>query len=85
MIAHETILPPIGEADIKSQVIQQMGRGEIRFDLKTGRMLKQLSEVDERVIGFRGADSSIYFLSKFTEEALPANHQITQKASAAKK
>lgn len=72
VIGHETILPPLSDPEIRSQVIQQLGRGKVHFDLKTGKVLKQVSEVDERVIGFRGAESSIHFLSKFTEELLPA-------------
>ncbi len=72
VIGHETILPPLSDPEIRSQVIQQLGRGTVRFDLKTGKVLEQTSEVDERVIGFRGAESSIHFLSKFTEELLPA-------------
>jgi hypothetical protein len=71
VIGHETILPPMNDPEIRSQVIQQLGRGKVHFDLKTGKVLKQVSEVDERVIGFRGAESSIHFLSKFTEELLP--------------
>lgn len=91
VIGHETILPPLSDAEIRSQVIQQLGRGKIRFDLKTGKVLQQISEVDERVIGFRGAESSIHFLSKFTEELLPntpappANTATKQPAPAAKK
>ncbi len=91
VIGHETILPPLSDPEIRSQVIQQLGRGQIHFDLKTGKVLKQVSEVDERVIGFRGAESSIHFLSKFTEEILPAttatpaNTATKQPAPAAKK
>lgn len=90
VIGHETILPPLNDPEIRSQVIQQLGRGQIHFDLKTGKVLKQVSEVDERVIGFRGAESSIHFLSKFTEEILPAaaapaNTATKQPAPAAKK
>jgi hypothetical protein len=94
VIGHETILPPISDAEVRSQVIQQLGRGTVRFDLKTGKVLQQISEVDERVVGFRGAESSIHFLSKFTEELLPnttaapatpAKTAAKQPAPAAKK
>jgi hypothetical protein len=90
VIGHETILPPLSDPEIRSQVIQQLGRGQIQFDLKTGKVLKQVSEVDERVIGFRGPESSIHFLSKFTEEILPATtamptNTATKQASPAKK
>ncbi len=93
VIGHETILPPMSDPEIRSQVIQQLGRGKVHFDLKTGKVLMQVSEVDERVIGFRGAESSIHFLSKFTEELLPAaaapatpaNTATKQPAPAAKK
>lgn len=83
VIGHETILPPLSDPEIRSQVIQQLGRGTVRFDLKTGKVLHQTSEVDERVIGFRGAESSIHFLSKFTEELLPNTPATPPKATTA--
>ncbi len=89
VIGHETILPPLSDPEIRSQVIQQLGRGTVRFDTKTGKVLHQSSEVDERVIGFRGPESSIHFLSKFTEELLPATappiKSTTAPASTVKK
>jgi hypothetical protein len=81
-IVHETILPPLNDPEIRAQAIQQMGKGTIKFDLKSGRILQQISQVDERVIGFHGQDSSIHFESKFTEEILPANATVQKNVPA---
>ena len=78
VIAHETILPPMSDPEIRSQVIQQLGRGTVRFDTKTGKVLQHVSEVDERVIGFRGAESSIHLLSKFTEELFAGDRRTSK-------
>ncbi|MDX1961723.1 MAG: hypothetical protein SFX18_01135 [Pirellulales bacterium] len=80
-ISYETVLPPIDNPEIRSQVIQNLGRGTIEFDLRAGRIIKQVTNVDERVVGFHGHDSSIYFLSKFAEESLTEEKQpsVAQK------
>jgi|GEM_PF-2396435 len=77
VIAYETVLPPITDPQTRSQVIQQLGRGVIRFDMQIGRVLSQVTDVDERVLGFHGMNSSIHFLSRFTEELIPAEKTPT--------
>ena len=71
-ISVETVLPPVNDPKIRSQLIQRLTRGTARFDIKSGRVVSQKTELDEQVIGFHGADSSLHYLGRFTEELLTA-------------
>lgn len=66
------ILTPINNPAIQSQFMQRLTQGTIRFDLDAGRLLSRKLEIDERVLGFHGADSSEHFVGRFTEELLPS-------------
>ncbi len=72
-IAVETqILTPTNDPKIRVQLIQRLSKGHIRFDLNRGRILGQQTDLDERVLGFSGAESSMHYVARFTEELLPA-------------
>ena len=72
-IAVETqILTPVSNPKIRVQLIQRLTKGHIRFDIDAGRILSQRTDLDERVLGFSGADSAMHYAGKFTEELLPA-------------
>lgn len=72
-IAVETqILTPTNDPKIRVQLIQRLSKGHIRFDLKAGRILGQQTDLDERVLGFSGAESSMHYVARFTEDLLPA-------------
>ena len=64
------ILTPIDDPKIKVQLIQKTARGKIRFDIDAGRVLGQQLDLDERVLAFSGADSSMHYLTRYTEELL---------------
>jgi hypothetical protein len=75
-IAVETqILTPTNDPKIRVQLIQRLSKGHIRFDLKSGRILGQQTDLDERVLGFSGAESSMHYVARFTEELLPAGRK----------
>ena len=76
-ISCETILPPLNDPELRSQLIQQMGTTKIEFDIAKGKVLSQVTDVDERVIGFKGNESSIHFLSRFTETLLTGDAKKT--------
>ncbi len=61
------ILSPVNDARIKSQIIQQLTTGEVKFDLKKGRIVSKAISWDETVVGFNGPNSSMRYLAKFTE------------------
>jgi hypothetical protein len=84
-ISVETVLPPVNDPKIRAQLIQRLTRGTARFDIKAGRVLSQKTELDEQVIGFHGADSSLHYLGRFTEELLAADSKTAAKPAVSKK
>ena len=68
-IAVETqVLTPTENPKFRAQLAQKLSRGTIRFDIKTGRVVRQEVRWDERVIGFSGAESSLKFVAVFEEK-----------------
>lgn len=61
-------LTPVNDPAVEAQLIQQLSKGEIRFDIDRGRMLSKRLDWSDEVVGFRGADTSLRYDSKFTEE-----------------
>ena len=49
------ILTPIASAQLKSQLVQQLSNGTVRFDMDAGRVLSKVLDWTETVIGFNGA------------------------------
>ena len=64
------VLTPISSATLKSQLVQQLSNGTLRFDLDAGRVLSKQMDWDETVIGFNGPSSNMKYLAKFTEQLL---------------
>jgi hypothetical protein len=65
------ILSPIESAAIEARLIQRESAGSIRFDIASGRVISQSLGTDRRVLGFRGATSSLHSVVEFTEKLLP--------------
>lgn len=63
-------LTPVNNPAIESQLIQQLSKGTIKFDLDRGRMLSKQLDWSEEAIGFRGDDTSLKYDARFTEELL---------------
>lgn len=61
------ILTPINDAKIKSQLVQRVSTGEIKFDVDAGRLISKQLDWDENVLGFNGPDSNMKYLARFTE------------------
>ena len=66
------VLTPVNNPKIQAQLIQRLTKGTIRFDIDAGHVLGQDIDLDEQVLGFQGADSSLHFLGHFTEDYVPA-------------
>lgn len=62
------ILTPVSNPKIRAQLIQRLWKGHIRFDIDAGRMVGQRTDLDERVLGFSGPESSMHYVARFTEE-----------------
>jgi hypothetical protein len=66
------VLTPIHDAQIEVQLVQRLPKGTIEFDVEAGRVRSMQLDIDQRVLGFSGAASSMHCLSRLTERLLPA-------------
>jgi hypothetical protein len=78
------VLTPIHDPSIEAQLIQRMSAGTVKFDLAAGRVVSQQLDLDRHVIGFSGAASSMHYVTRFTEELLPATQQTAKRNPPAK-
>jgi hypothetical protein len=69
------VVTPLNDPKLKSELVQRLQRGTIKFDLDAGHLLNKQLDMSETVIGFNGADSQLEFLARFTEE--PSNGVAT--------
>lgn len=73
------VLTPINDSTLKSQLVQQLSDGEIKFDLDAGRVISKQLDWSETVIGFNGPDSNMKYLARFTEKLKSADAQTARK------
>lgn len=78
------ILTPIHDPSIEAQLIQRMSSGTVKFDIQAGRVVSQQLDLDRHVIGFSGAASSMHYVTRFTEQLLPATQQTVKRSPPAK-
>lgn len=78
-------ITPVEEPSVEVQLMQQLSSGTVKFDIDTGRMISKQLDWNEDVVGFAGADSSLKYNSRFTEELLVPAVQSANKPSPAKK
>jgi hypothetical protein len=65
------ILTPVDDdPKIKSQLVQRIQRGTIKFDVDAGRLIRKQMDLNEQVIGFNGPNSNMQYLARFTEEPI---------------
>ncbi len=76
------IVTPVDDPSIKSQLVQQLTNGEVKFDVDAGRVLSQHVDWDETVVGFSGDDSLMKYLARFTEELVTADATAEKPAEA---
>lgn len=78
-------LTPVSDPSIEAQLIQQLSKGAIKFDLDTGRLISKKLDWSENVVGFRGAESSMRYNATWSEELLPATARTAATKPAASK
>jgi hypothetical protein len=66
------ILTPSITARVRSQLIQKLSNGTIKFDIDAGRIISKQLEWDETVVGFNGPKSNMEYLGRITETLVPA-------------
>ena len=62
-----------------NEVKNGLSNGTVKFDLEQGRIISQKFNFDETVLAFNGANSSMKYLAKFTEELLPKTIETANK------
>jgi hypothetical protein len=63
-----TVLTPVNDPKLQSQLVQRLQKGTIKFDIDAGRLIHKQLDIDQEVFGFSGADSHMQYLARFTEE-----------------
>lgn len=71
------ILTPV-DAYVRSQLVERLTEGTVRFDVERGRLLEQEHNVDKRVLGFAGKASSMHFVSRLQEKLLKPAENVAQ-------
>ena len=72
-------LTPVDDPAVESQLIQQLSKGQIKFDIDSGRMLSKQLDWSEEAIGFRGDNTSLKYDARFTEELLTSPPKTASK------
>ena len=65
------VLDVVNNPKIEAQLVQRLSKGTITFDTNAGRIIRQELSLDESVLAFSGAGSSMHLKSTFTEKLLP--------------
>lgn len=63
-------LTPIEDQVVRSQLVQQLSNGTIRFDLDAGRLISRQLDWDDSVVGFQGPTSNMHYRARLTEELI---------------
>ncbi len=82
IVMETQVLTPLNDPAIEAQLVQRFTNGTLRFDLERGRVVSQQLDLDRRVVGFSGTSSTMHYLTRFTEELLPASTPPVAKKAA---
>jgi len=77
------VITPVHDPQIKSQLVQQLTDGQLKFDVDAGRVISQQIDWDETVVGFSGDNSLMKYLARFTEELIPRDKTAEKPADSA--
>jgi hypothetical protein len=72
------VLSPI-DAHIECQLVQRLMEGEVRFDMKAGRVVSQNMNVDKRILGFAGPSSSMQYIMRMEEKLVQSGRKVAGK------
>jgi hypothetical protein len=61
-------ITPVADSSIEAQLCQQLSAGVAKFDIDKGQLISKELNWDKTVVGFRGAETSLKYLARFTEE-----------------
>lgn len=72
------ILTPV-DPFVESQLVERLTKGTVRFDLKRGRILSQVFDADQRVLGFAGEVSSMHYVARLEERLLKPGERLAAR------
>ncbi len=75
------VLTPSITPKIRSQLIQRLSNGEIRFDIDAGRVLSKQLDWDESVVDFDGPSSRMAYLGRLKEKLIPPDEVARRPTS----
>lgn len=65
------VLTPLHDPAVRSQILQRLSNGELKFDIDAGRILRRELDWNETVISFSGQDSNMKYMARLIEELIP--------------
>ncbi len=71
------VLTPVDSPQVESQIMQQMTRGYLVFDIQRGLPVKKEIEWNEQVQGFAGPDSYLEYVARMTETLITDDSAVT--------
>jgi hypothetical protein len=72
------VLTPINPY-VESQLVQRLMDGEVKFDIKAGRVVSQKMDIDKRILGFAGPTSSMHYIVRMEEKLLGDKPKVAAK------
>lgn len=78
------VLTPVREPAVEVQMMHQITRGQIRFDIKQGRILTREFNWNKTVQGFSTADSLKKYIGRF-KESLKSRNEVESRIRLAEK
>jgi hypothetical protein len=85
ILVRTEILTPINDPRLKSKLIQYLQQGWIKFDIDAGRIYSKQMDLNEKVVGFAGNESSLISQAKLTEEVIEGEVETAARPGAEKK
>ncbi len=62
------VLTPLKDAKLQTELVQRLQKGTVRFDIDAGRLILKQMDMNENILGFNGAESSMHYVARFSEE-----------------
>jgi hypothetical protein len=58
------------------QLVQRLMEGEVKFDIRAGRVISQQMDIDKRILGFAGPTSSTHYIMRIEERLLKKGEKV---------
>jgi hypothetical protein len=78
------VLTPIDDPAVEFKMMDRDSTRVFRFDVAAGRLVDQQRDIDKRLVGFRGAASSLHYRMRLSEKLLDGKPPAPDATAAAK-